>query len=59
MIQKVQNWGHNNDRNWIELIEKEFSHKFNGTDFINHYQYDRVKNIFNLPLNEKPLFLYE
>jgi hypothetical protein len=59
MIKKVQNWGHNNDRNWIELIEKEFSHPFNGTDFINNYKYDIVKNIFNLPLSEKPLFLYQ
>ena len=59
MIKKVKNWGHHNDRNWVKLIEQEFSHPFNGTDFINNYQYSIVKNIFNLPLNEKPLFLYQ
>jgi hypothetical protein len=36
--------------------EKECSHSFNGTDFINNCKYDKVKNIFNLLLNEKPLF---
>ena len=58
MIKKVKNWGHCSDENWIELIEKEFSHHFNGTNFLNYYEFNVVKNIFNIPLNEKPLFLY-
>jgi len=61
MIKKVENWGHCNDKNCIEvleLIEKEFSHPFNGTDFVNHYKYDIVKNIFSISLNKKPLFSY-
>lgn len=39
MLKKVKSWGHKHDRNWSELIENEFSHDFNGTDFINGYKY--------------------
>jgi len=39
MIKKATTWGHRHDRNWVELIEKEFSHDFNGTDFIHGYSY--------------------
>jgi hypothetical protein len=48
MIKKVSNWGHNKDRDWISLIEQEFSHTFNGTDFVHGYQYNIVENKFNL-----------
>lgn len=44
MIKKVKTWGHKNDRNWIELVEKEFSHEFNGTDFIHGYSYKILPN---------------
>jgi len=47
MIKKVRTWGHNRDRNWVKLIEKEFSHAFNGTDFIQGYQYKTVKAFIN------------
>ena len=48
MIKKVQTWGHNRDCNWVKLIEKEFSHDFNGTDFIQGYKYKTVKPFINL-----------
>lgn len=48
MIKKVSNWGHNKDRDWMSLIEQEFSHTFNGTDFVHGYQYNIVENKFNL-----------
>jgi hypothetical protein len=48
MLQKVKNWGHKNDTNWIDLVEEEFSRPFNGTDFIHGYNYNIVENKFNL-----------
>lgn len=49
LLKKVKTWGHSKDRNWTKLIEKEFSHPFNGTDFLAHYQYKTVKpfSLFN------------
>jgi hypothetical protein len=48
MLQKVKNWGHKNDTNWVELVEEEFSRPFNGTDFVHGYQYNIVENKFNI-----------
>jgi len=48
LLKKVTTWGHSKDRNWIKLIEKEFSHPFNGTDFLAHYQYKTVKPFVNI-----------
>jgi len=47
LLKKVQTWGHSKDRNWTKLIEKEFSHPFNGTDFLAHYHYKTVKPFLN------------
>ena len=46
MLFKVKNWGHNKDKDWTSLVELEFSHPFNGTDFVHGYEY----NILDLPL---------
>jgi hypothetical protein len=43
LLKKVKTWGHNKDRNWIQLIEKEFSHPFNGSDFIYKRSFVKVK----------------
>lgn len=43
MLKKVQTWGHSQERNWTKLVLKEFSHKFNGTDFLRSYKYEVVK----------------
>jgi len=48
MLKKVQTWWHKDDRNWKELVEKEFSHPFDGTDFVHGYQYITVENKYNL-----------
>ena len=46
LLLKVKNWGHYNDRNWIDLIEQEFSHDFNGSDFVHGYSYDILAEKF-------------
>ena len=48
MLSKVRAWGHKNDKDWVGLIEQEFSREFNGTDFVHNYSYDIVANRFNL-----------
>ncbi len=58
MLKKVQSWGHKGDRNWIELVEKEFSAPFQGTDFIHGYQYKAIEPRFDIRLEPtvfKPL----
>jgi len=40
MLKKVSTWGHRHDRDWTTLVENEFTHDFNGTDFVHGYQYD-------------------
>lgn len=51
MLKKVQSWGHRGDRNWTELVEKEFEKPFQGTDFIHGYQYKTVPSGFDLRFN--------
>lgn len=43
MIQKVKAWGHNTDKDWVTLIEEEFSRPFNGTCFVNNYEFNIVE----------------
>ena len=47
MLKKISTWGHNKDRNWVELVEEEFSREFNGTDFIHGYTYKTVNNFIS------------
>jgi len=45
MLNKVKSWGHHKDRNWVELVEKEFEREFNtesDTCFVHNYRYDKV-----------------
>lgn len=56
MLKKVQSWGHKGDRNWPELVRKEFTRPFNGTDFIHGYQYRTVKSKFHIAF-EEPVFV--
>ncbi len=48
MMKKVQSWSHKNDRNWVELVEKEFSAPFRGTDFVHGYKYKTVNPSFEI-----------
>ncbi|VAX37215.1 hypothetical protein MNBD_UNCLBAC01-812 [hydrothermal vent metagenome] len=40
MLRKVESWSHKFDRDWVSLVNEEFSRDFNGTDFVHHYEYD-------------------
>lgn len=42
MLKKVNLWAHKHDRDWITQIENEFTHEFNGTDFVHGYSYRKV-----------------
>ena len=44
MTQKVVSWGHHRDKNWIDMIEEEFSREFNGKCFVNNYTFNRLNN---------------
>lgn len=48
MLKKVQTWWHKDDRNWVDLVEKEFSHNFTGVDFVHGYKYVTVDNRWSL-----------
>lgn len=48
MLNKVSNWGHAGEKNWIQMVEEEFSRPFNGKDFVHGYNYNVVKNKFNI-----------
>lgn len=45
MIQKVKSWGHNEDRDWISLIEEEFSRPFNGKCFVHNWEFEVLDNV--------------
>ncbi|MES2273350.1 MAG: hypothetical protein V4487_04090 [Chlamydiota bacterium] len=55
MLKKVAAWGHKGDRNWTDLVLKEFSAPFSGTDFVHNYSYKTVTPSFDIRL-ESPLF---
>ena len=42
MFQKVKAWGHNTDKDWVSLIEEEFSRPFNGKCFVNNYEFETI-----------------
>ncbi len=48
MLAKVSSWAHKEERDWVNLVEKEFRGDFQGTDFIHGYSYREVKNIFKI-----------
>lgn len=46
MLRKVESWGHSHERNWVGLVEAEFSAEFSGKDFVHGYQYQIVEPPF-------------
>jgi hypothetical protein len=42
MLQKVKAWGHNTDKDWVSLIEEEFTRPFNGKCFVNNYEFEVI-----------------
>jgi hypothetical protein len=55
MLKKVKSWGHKKDRNWEELVTKEFNAPFQGTDFVHGYPFQEVVSPFPICL-EPPSF---
>lgn len=55
MLNKVRSWGHRDDRNWEELVEKEFAAPFSGTDFVHHYRFQECDPVFHISMNS-PVF---
>lgn len=46
MLQKVKAWSHNKDRDWVPLVEEEFSREFNGTNFVHpDYTFQDTRNL--------------
>lgn len=52
MLKKFATWGHHWERNWADLVKREFSASFSGVDFIRGYRYLKTKVDFD-PLLEK------
>lgn len=50
MIKKTSTFNHRRQKNWNELIEKEFSSPFSGTDFVHGFKYKTVEPSFGLSL---------
>lgn len=43
MLRKVVSWGHREERDWVSLVEKEFSGPFKGKDFVHGYEFEEVE----------------
>lgn len=54
LLRKVASWGHNWERNWTEEVEKEFSHPFNGVDFVHGYEFIEVAPFVCIDLMKRP-----
>lgn len=52
MLKKVRSWGHKEDRDWVQLVNEEFTTPFRGTDFIHGYPYKSVKPFFDICFEE-------
>lgn len=48
LIAKVRSWGHAGDKDWVALVDEEWSKAFSGTDFIHQYSYMDVEDRFGL-----------
>jgi len=57
LIHKVSSWGHHWERNWMELVNEEYSRDFNKKDFVRFYSYEEVEPFFDPLLEERPLSL--
>lgn len=56
MMKKVRAWGHRTDRNWEDLVKKEFSQEFQGIDFVHGYKFQTIDPVFPVHFNQ-PEFL--
>lgn len=53
MLKKVMSWGHRDERNWKGLVEEEFSHPFQGKDFVHGYRFIEVPSFIDWPAQVK------
>ncbi len=51
MIKKTETWSHRKDRNWSDLVNKEFEGAFSGNDFVHGYEYKTVEPFAELKEN--------
>ncbi len=51
MMKKVRAWGHREDRDWEELVEKEFAAPFSGKDFVHAYSFRECSPLFEISVN--------
>jgi len=49
MIKKIRGWSHRDDKDWISIIEEEFTHDFNFTDFV----YKEKEKLYNMKIEYK------
>lgn len=54
LIRKVCSWSHHWQRDWMQLVEEEFSHEFQGTDFVHGYEFLEVAPKISIDLYKKP-----
>ncbi len=54
MKRKVSSWSHNTERNWMDLVDKEFSRPFNGKDFVHGYEFKEVDSFVQICLQDRP-----
>jgi len=51
MLRKVLSWTHSSDRDWVPLVEKEFSSQtFSGVDFVHGYSFEIVNPYVKIDL---------
>jgi hypothetical protein len=51
LIDKVRNWAHASDKDWVQLIEDAWDAPFSGTDFVHGYRYVEVPNMFSISIS--------
>jgi len=54
MIRKVTAWSHHRERDWKAQVEEEFSHPFNGIDFVHGYEFIEVSPHVSIDLSKRP-----
>lgn len=52
LLKKVKSWGHNQDRDWVAMLEEDFTHSFQGCPFRSEYQFHRVEPFIGFTFNE-------
>jgi hypothetical protein len=52
MLRKVKSWGHKNDKDYVFLVNEEFSHNFNFSENIIGRTYEIVENVFHISIND-------